>query len=373
MSLKQIHSQDNAIDTFQRSMRLNRLSHAYIFAGIDGVGKKKTAIEWAKTLLCESPVKSETDDGVFLDSCGKCESCLLAEANSHPDIKLIYKELIRFSEKAENRKKTPIDMPKDVIDEFVVKQIANKPKKGNKVIYIIDEAEKLNAASQNALLKTLEEPPPFCVIILLTNRLDKLLPTTLSRSRVVRFGSIDENIVVDKLEDKGLDLSQAIYWARLTDGSLGKSLELSKLMANDVSLYEVKKAIAKKISSLRLETALETANSLVNTSKDIAKFWSESLENVSKSDISRRANRILLRMVMSLMSDAMKINIDRNSEIINSDQRDLIETLANAYDIDSCIENIQKVYQSMDWVDSSVNERLIFEEMLLKFTESASI
>ncbi len=354
-------------------MRLNRLSHAYIFAGIDGVGKKKTAVEWAKTLLCESPVKSEAEDGVFLDNCGECESCLLVEANSHPDIKLIYKELIRFSEKPENRKKTPIDMPKDVIDEFVVRQVANKPKKGKKVIYIIDEAERLNAASQNALLKTLEEPPPFCVIILLTNRLDKLLPTTLSRSCVVRFGSIDENIVVKKLEETGLDRAQAVYWARLTDGSIGKSLEFSKLRTKGINLYEVKKNLVKKIESLRLETALETASWLVNTSKEIAGFWSESLENINKSDISRRVNRILLSMVVSVMSDAMKLNIDRDSEITNSDQRELIEAIAKTYDIDSCIENIQKVYQSMEWIDSSVNERLIFEEMLLKFTESDNI
>jgi len=373
MSLKEVYCQDKAIETFQRATQLGRLSHAYIFAGPDGVGKNKMAKEWAKTLLCKSPTTESTPDGEFLDNCENCESCLLFQGNAHPDIKYIYKELIRFSKKSENRKKTPIDMPKDVITEFVIDQVANRPKTGDKVVFIIDEAEKLNNSSQNALLKTLEEPPAHCIIILLCNRLDKLLPTTLSRCQVVKFGSINEDIITEQLLSNGTTPAQALYWARFTNGSLGASLHLSSLETKEKSFYEIKRELVNKIANLTLENALETAEWFCAVNKNVSKSWADGLENVSNSDITRRTNRCLLRMVMSVFGDAMKVNINSGESLINSDQSNEITKTASIYNADSCVEIIQKTYQSMGWVDSSVNERLIFEEMLLNFTESASM
>ena len=371
MSFKDVKCQDKAIESFQRALRLGRLSHAYIFAGPEGVGKFTMARECAKTLICQNQQHYDRDGETWVDSCGECESCKLFEGDGHPDFKHIYKELVQFVSKPEYRKRIPIDMPKIVIQEFLIDQIANKPTHGNKTIYILDEAEKLNTASQNALLKTLEEPPGYCIIILLCTRLDKLLPTILSRCQVVWFGPVSEEIVVEKLVLKGVDEAQARYWARYTEGSLGQSLRFSTMGAEENRCYAIKKEVLSRLGKLTLYNSLEFAEWLCHQSKEISQNWSEDMENVSKSDISRRAQKALIRMVMSAFSDSIKNQLGQTDNLINADQLNEISRISETYDVEKCSELIQKTYASLNWVDSSVNERLIFEEMLLKFADSA--
>jgi DNA polymerase III subunit delta' len=150
MSLKEIYCQDRAISILQRALASERSAHAYIFAGIEGVGKFKTAFEWAKLLLCESPVTGKD----FADSCGRCESCRLLEADSHPDFNHVYKELLEFTREGKG-KKTPLDLPIDVIREFLIEKVSAKPSLSRRRVFVISEAEKLNDSSQNCLLKVL--------------------------------------------------------------------------------------------------------------------------------------------------------------------------------------------------------------------------
>ena len=93
----------------------------------------------------------------------------------------------------------------DVIREFLIEGASKKPMLSKRKVFVVSEAEKLNNSSQNALLKVLEEPPVYCCIILLCTRLEKLLPTTKSRCRIIKFSRIDENIITDRLADLGLD------------------------------------------------------------------------------------------------------------------------------------------------------------------------
>ncbi|GAF75732.1 unnamed protein product, partial [marine sediment metagenome] len=176
MPLKEIFCQDKALSILQRAYAADKVPHAYIFAGIEGVGKFKTASEWAKLLLCKNPVIEKTDSIRFADSCCLCESCRTFEAGSHPDFIHIYKELIQFTKEGKD-KKTPVDLPKDVVKEFLIEKVSIRPTTSERKVFVVSEAEKLNAASQNALLKVLEEPPRYCCIILLCTRLEKLLPT----------------------------------------------------------------------------------------------------------------------------------------------------------------------------------------------------
>ncbi len=118
MSLKEVFCQDRAIDVLQRAFASDKWAHAYIFAGPEGVGKFKTASEWAKLLLCAEPV---IEDG-FADSCGLCPSCRLFDAGSNPDFNHVYKELLEFTRDNKD-KKTPVDLPIDVIREFLVAKV----------------------------------------------------------------------------------------------------------------------------------------------------------------------------------------------------------------------------------------------------------
>jgi DNA polymerase-3 subunit delta' len=197
MSLKEVFCQDKAINILQRAFAADRLAHAYIFVGPDGVGKFKTAKEWAKVLLCTERVKQQTPQGTFYDSCGQCRSCDVFAGGAHPDFNHIYKELVEYTK--DGKGKTPLDLPINVIRDFLIKKVAGRPQMSDATVYVIREAERLNQNSQNALLKILEEPPKHCFIILICSRLEKMLPTTQSRCQIIRFGSVDEEQIVNRL------------------------------------------------------------------------------------------------------------------------------------------------------------------------------
>ena len=368
MSLKDIFCQDKAIDSLQRAYAAGRMAHAYLFAGDDGVGKFTTAKSWAKLLLCEDK-QTVSDDAAFMDSCGVCHSCQLFESGGHPDFRPIYKELVQFTKKGKG-KKTPVDMPIDVIREFLIDKVANRPTQGQFVVYVMDEAEKVNAASQNALLKILEEPPSYCVIILLCSRLDKMLPTTLSRCQSIRFGQVAEDRIIERLTAEGVDPTEAVYWARFSQGSLGRAMAWAKLEIKDADVYDLKKELIEIISSLQLADAIDTAEWMGKTAKKIAAAWTSSSDNVSTTDITRRAQKGLIRMVACLFSDVARAVSEGSTLWVNQDQQGSISALAKKMDAETAAGRVELCYRMHRWVDSSVNEKLIFEQLLLNLTHS---
>ena len=368
MSLKEIFCQDKAIDILQRAYTSGKWAHAYIFAGPEGVGKFKTACEWAKLLLCQNPV-IEND---FADSCGSCKSCQLFEAGSHPDFNHIYKELLEFT-KDNKDKKTPVDLAIDVIREFLVEKVSNRPTFSQRKVFIVSEAERLNNYSQNCLLKVLEEPPEYCSIILLCTRLDKLLPTTKSRSQIIRFGTINEEQIIKELQQAGLEETKALYFARLAQGSLGTAQNWAKLELAEANLYETKKEMVKALADYEIADALSLAQRFLEKSKKIAVVWTDLDNTVSKKDINRRASKTLVRIIISALYDAMNLNITPTKEAINFDQKQQIKKLAGRLDAELLAEKISDCYQMLHWIESSVNEKLIFEKLLLNLAESDKI
>lgn len=368
MSLKEIYCQQRAIGTLQKALACGKPAHAYIFAGDEGVGKFKTASQWAKLLLCENPISSEG----FSDSCGQCESCQLFEANSHPDFIHIYKELIEFTKNGKG-KKTPVDLPIDVIREFLIEKSSVRPRLSEKRVFVVSQAERLNTSSQNALLKVLEEPPGYCCIILLCTELEKLLATTKSRCQTLRFGPIAEDIIIDKLKQLGLDQNRAKYFARLSDGSIGSACRWADLETADAGLYDTKKRLIKAISSYKYADSLSMAERLIEESKKIADIWAKLDEATSKTEISRRAQKTFIRIIVACLSDAMKINLGQNEKIINFDQTEAIKATAERLDCEQAAGKIVKTCELTHWIDANVNEKLIFERLLLNLADSATI
>lgn len=162
-SFKEVIGQDFVVKTLKNAVKLNRVSHAYIFAGPRGVGKTTIARILAKTLNCLNPQDFEP--------CNKCENCLEIEKGSFPDMYEI--------DAASNR---GIDDIRTIRDN-----VNYQPIKGKYKIYIIDEAHMLTKEAFNALLKTLEEPPPKNIFILATTELYKIPETIKSRCQVFLF------------------------------------------------------------------------------------------------------------------------------------------------------------------------------------------
>ncbi len=392
MSFKEIFCQDKTIAVLQRAFLSSRWAHAYIFAGQEGVGKFKTANEWAKLLLCESP---SIENG-FADSCSSCRSCRAFQVDSHPGFNHIYKELLEFTKEGKG-KKTPVDLSIDVIREFLIEKVATKPTLSQRKVFVVSEAEKLNAASQNALLKVLEEPPAYCCIILLCTRLERLLPTTKSRCQIIRFGSIDEDRIIEKLKEMGLEKTEAQYFARLSAGSLGTACQWAELELANTNLYQTKKKLINSLGDFEFADAVELAQNILEDSKRIAAVWSGLDKTTSKTDINRRAQKTLIQIIISAFHDAMKLNVasarletpessksppvgisSKKEQFltvsgqteINFDQKEQVKKLADRFDAEQAAKIIADCYRMLRWVESGVNEKLIFEQMLLNLASS---
>lgn len=372
MSLTEIFCQDKAIGILQRALAAGKLAHAYIFSGPDGVGKSTTAKQWAKMLLCKKPVKSQTGNEIFFDSCGKCESCTVFDGGAHPDFNSVHKELSQYTIKGKG-KTTPLELPIDVIREFLIDKAADRPKMSHRSVFVVDEAQKLNISSQNALMKVLEEPPKHCFIILLCSRTQRLLPTTLSRCQVIRFGPVDEQIIIKRLTSEGVAKAEAAYWARFSESSLGVAVIWAKLELKESSCYEIKKELVNRLAAHELSDSVDFAEWLSKASKAISASWAESQEKTSTKDITRMTKKGLLRMITAAFGDAMQLGIGRGETIVNSDQKRQIEKLAEKNDPEKLAEKIANIYQKGRWVESNVNEKLIFEELLLNHADSGII
>ncbi|MBA7620655.1 hypothetical protein ES703_28008 [subsurface metagenome] len=240
-------------------------------------------------------------------------------------------------------------------------------------VFVVSEAERLNASSQNALLKSLEEPPEYCSIILLCTRMERLLPTTKSRCQIIRFAPIDEDRIIDKLKEMGIEQKQARYFARLSQGSLGQASQWAKLELADASLYRIKKELVNSLATYELVDALDLARQVLDESKKIAAAWADLDKTTSRTDINRRAAKTLVQIIIFALHDAMKLNVTEGKGLINFDQREQIKKLAGRFDTEQAAEKIADCYRTLRWIDSSVNEKLIFEQLLLNLAVSDRI
>lgn len=208
-----ILGQPAAVESIVRAFRLDRLPHGLIFAGPVGVGKATTARALAGLFLCEKPKD--------LAPCGRCESCRIFDTGNHPDYHVVYRQLVRLEKETSKAKALSVD----VVRDFLIDKASRKSVVGVGKVFVIEEAELMNPTAQNALLKTLEEPAGRTLIILLTDQPDGLLPTIRSRCQRVPFGRLDDEIIRQQLQSRGIRKDHAAEAARYADGSLGLALK----------------------------------------------------------------------------------------------------------------------------------------------------
>jgi DNA polymerase-3 subunit delta' len=306
--------------------------------------------------------------GDFNDSCGDCVSCRTFNAGSHPDFEHVYKELLEFTKEGKD-KEPPVQFPIDVVREFLIEKVSARPALSARRVFILSEAEKLNNESQNCLLKVLEEPPSYCCIILICTRPDKLLPTIRSRCQILRFGPVAEDRIIEKLNEIGIGEKQARFFARLADGSLGQACTYSQLELAEANLYQTKTELVNAIAELEYQDALETAENFQKQSKELAEVWKKIEPATSKTDINRKAAKTVVQIVISALHDAMLANVTPQEHLINFDQPEQIKKIARRFDAEQAAQKIADCFKTIHWVESSVNERLIFESLLLNLAE----
>lgn len=237
MQLSDVLHQNAAHGRIQRAMSARRMPHAYLFTGPEGIGKEMLAVRLATVLLCESPRRIEPPASLALpdlnswqDACGRCVDCELMQAGNHPDFHRIHRTLNRLHPDREVQKRKATELGIDVIRHFLIDKAGLSPSRGRAKIFVIVDGDRLNANSQNAMLKTLEEPPEHSYIILLSTSGDLLLDTTRSRCHQIGFRNLPTQFVREFLmTEHGADAATANFLAELSQGSPGRASQLLNL------------------------------------------------------------------------------------------------------------------------------------------------
>lgn len=247
---RDIIGQEQMKEHLQSALSMNKISHAYIINGEKSSGKEFIARVFATAVQCEN--RGETQDG---EPCGVCHSCKQALSDNQPDIIRVHHE-------------KPNTISVDDIRTQINSDIAIKPYSSPYKIYIVNEAEKMNTQAQNALLKTLEEPPEYAIILLLTANVNALLPTILSRCVVLNMKPVsDDRMKRYLMEEIKVPDYKAAVCAAFARGNVGKAKELATSeefdnikneaisflkYVQDMELYEMIAAI-KKISDYKMD------------------------------------------------------------------------------------------------------------------------
>lgn len=207
-----VDGQARAIGALQRAFGDGRLHHAYLFSGPDGVGKALCARALATLLLCEAPRDAS--------ACNACRSCVRVAAEEHPDFHRVERGV-----KADGGPESQIKIAQ-IRD--LQRSLSFKAFEGGRRVVIIDEADRMNPATANALLKTLEEPGDDTHFVLVSAQAHLLLPTIISRCQTVRFAPLERDVVARHLVRLlELDAEQADLLAGLSQGSIGRGQALS--------------------------------------------------------------------------------------------------------------------------------------------------
>jgi DNA polymerase-3 subunit delta' len=335
-----IEGHDRPLAILKRGLTNKTLAHAYLFSGDPGIGKKMTALALAAAANCSAA-------GVN-GGCGECASCRQVAALSHPDVHVVMPEsenerlLAGWSDKAVEKASDEIK-----IDQIRQAQesLTLTPSGGGKKILIVDGAETLNAAAQNAFLKTLEEPPGDALIVLITSMPQGLLPTIRSRCQEIRFLPLPRHTLAQALmHRRGLVGEDARFLAALAQGSMGRALGM-----------DVEQEKAAREGVMELWGGLRR----MDPGDVLAKA-----EALSKD---RDALERLLDIGVELLRDAMVFRATRDERLLVYGQRmDAHRTWREQTPLQRMLADMDLFLASRDLLGRRASTQLVAENLLLK-------
>jgi DNA polymerase-3 subunit delta' len=356
--VQDIVGQDGAIEQLMRGLTGSRRHHAWLFVGPEGVGRRTTAEAMAQSLLCGQPADNGT-------ACGQCDDCRLFEAGTHPDFHAVYKELARFHDDAGVRNRVMQELSIDVIRQFLIVPANQGASRNRGKVFVVRQAELMSIAAQNALLKTLEEPPAGVTIILLVERLERLLATTQSRCALVRFGPLPIPFVHERLIAADVPEPQATFWARFAGGSLGTALRYA-----DGELYAIKVELLESLARLSPGGDGDLAETLVKQTDNLA---SQAVAQAKKVDgatlaktlASRQAAGTMLQLIASIYRDAITAAAGANRPLIHVDQAPAIDALAERFTLTQLADILDQLSRLEQMLWQNVNPKLVWDNVVI--------
>lgn len=324
MKIDDISGQTVALTHLKNALKKDQISQAYMLIGEPGMGKKTIAESFAESILCE-----ERKPGEY-EHCGKCRSCHQVETGNHPDCIFVTHE-----------KSNLISV--DEIREQLVSDVEIKPYQGSKKVYIVPDAEMMNEQAQNALLKTLEEPPEYAVIILLVANADLMLPTLLSRSIKLPLAPLPDQVIEEKLiKDYYIQKYRTSSIVKFARGNLGRAIEMSE---NDDFIEDK-------------NTASDIMKKVVKTESYQWKDW---IDELSKDKVRLP---FFLGLFMDWYRDILMAKSGAGRErLMFADEESVITEEAGEYDYEGLKYCIEAIEDAQAKVRANVKLSLVLENL----------
>lgn len=322
-----IIGQEDIINSLTASITNDRVGHAYVFSGEKGMGKGTVALAFAGLLLCEKQLGDRM--------CGECFSCRMFKEGSNPDFSVI--------EAGEGS--ISIDDIRSLQSGIIIRPLYSARK-----VYLIPDAENMTVQAQNGLLKILEEPPSYAVIILTASNFEALMETI--RSRTVKYSfkkySNDEikKILGAKFE---LEKDKVELIARYSDGVPGTAVKL----ADSEDFIELR--------NKTIDLMLKINNSRLSETFEIYKYFEENKSNIDA----------ILDIMLLMYRDLLVVELANGSAcnenmLINSDKKDIILGNADKFSVKKLVENIEQIEKTRRNINFNANYQISIEVMLMK-------
>ena len=329
-SFSAILGHDGAKAHLQAALADRQMSHAYLLEGTHGVGKKTLANAFVKTLLCQAPIVGPNGQQ---DCCGRCQSCRSFDHDNHPDVKRI----------RTLPDKNTISV-KQIRDELV-KDISIRPYGGQYKIYLIEEAERLTVEAQNAMLKTLEEPPAYGLIIMMAESAAAFLPTILSRCVKISLQPLDSKVVKAELGRRGVESGKAGIAAAFAQGSIGQALKLCE----DENFEEMRTELFQFLGRIPQLSQLEVMKG--------SQLW----------DQFKSEQEALFSLLLIWYRDILVYQETRDpAQILCADQLETIASMASYYENRKLIQITDKVLDIHKKLKANANAALAIDCLLME-------
>jgi len=319
MALSEIIGHEKQLAVLLAALAQQRLHHAYLFVGAEGVGKRTVALSLARVIHC-----SEKSG----DFCGQCVNCERIQDGNHPDVRVIAP--------LPDKKEISILQIREIEKELNFRSFS-----GGKKIAIIDPATLMNLASQNALLKTLEEPPQDSVLILIAPNVGGLLPTLRSRCLRLSFSPLRRDLLAGFLTTKGMNPETANFIAAISGGSPGAAVNIDIEDARERRQFW--SGMLSDLKAGRYRTATEAAEMLASNKEETAQFlqWAE-----------------------TWYRDLLVRRVTQNAGgIVNIDQLEQIEEHAAQSEVEHLLSLLEQTSAASAQIQRNFNRRMVLESL----------
>ncbi len=320
-TIDSILGQEKAKKMLRRAVAGDRLSHAYLFRGPAGVGKRTMARAFGNYLNCETPAANQ-------DACSNCRSCHKLQSGNHPDLLMIEPDGVSIKIGQIRELKQALTFP---------------PFEASRRIVVINDVHTMRREAANSLLKTLEEPPPCNLLILTGDAASEILPTITSRCQTIPFTGLPSTLVRDKLIAAGLEPGLAATLAEISGGSLGQARSMA-----DLGILEIRREIVNGLLALDPDGPA-TVDSIFQLAGQAAELGGQLPD--------------LLELLRLWFRDLVLAAQGLPEQTVNHDLRDLQDKAVSRWPLTGILERLDLFDQARRQLDRNCNRALVCESL----------